>query len=74
VKLTKVIAEVTGSVWEVLKQPGDTVAAGETIVLVESMKMEIPVEAPAAGRLAELRVAKGDAVNDGDTVATIEAG
>jgi biotin carboxyl carrier protein len=38
------------------------------------MKMEIPVEAPAAGRLAELRVAKGDAVNDGDTVATIEAG
>ena len=52
----KVIAEVAGKVWKIEARPGATLAADDVILILESMKMEIPVEAPCAGRVAEIRV------------------
>jgi biotin carboxyl carrier protein len=68
----KVLSEVTGSVWKLLKKPGDTVSAGDEIMLIESMKMEIPVIAEEDGTIAELHVAETDAVQEGQLVATLE--
>ena len=65
----KVIAEVAGKVWKIEAQPGAQLAADDVILILESMKMEIPVVAPAAGKLLELRVKVGDMVNEGDVVA-----
>lgn len=66
-------SEVTGKVWKLLIQPGATVAAEDTILIVESMKMEIPVVSPGAGTLAEVLVGEGDSVEDGQVVARLEA-
>ncbi len=68
----KVLSEISGSVWKVEVQPGQAVQAGQTLLVVESMKMEIPVEAPAAGTVRELRVAEGEAVSDGQWLATLD--
>ena len=70
----KVHSEVTGSVWKLLKMPGDRVAAGDEIMLIESMKMEIPVLAEEDATVAELHVAETDAVQEGQVVATLDAG
>jgi acetyl-CoA carboxylase biotin carboxyl carrier protein len=64
-------AEIAGTVWKIVKQPGEAVAEEEPILVLESMKMEIPVLAPEAGTLRELLVAEGDAVSDGTPVAVI---
>lgn len=66
-----VIAEVAGKVWKIEARPGALLAADDVILIVESMKMEIPVVAPAAGKLLELRVKEGDMVNEGDVVAVV---
>lgn len=65
---TNVATEVTGSVWEVVVEVGAAVAPGDTLMIIESMKMEIPVEAPGAGTVREIRFAKGDAVEEGQVV------
>jgi acetyl-CoA carboxylase biotin carboxyl carrier protein len=67
----KVLAEVTGSVWKVLVKVGDAVEMDSPVVLIESMKMEIPVLAPESGVVSELPVAVGDSINEGDLVITI---
>jgi len=69
---TPVEAQITGNVWKIEKTVGDTVALEEVILILESMKMEIPVEAPCAGRLAEIRVREGDNVEEGAVLAMIE--
>ncbi len=69
----RVRSEIAGSVWKILKQPGEAVAEEEPLLLLESMKMEIPVMAPRAGRVAEIRVAEGEMVAEGDVVAVIAA-
>ena len=69
--MTAVRTEVAGSVWKVEVAVGQSVAAGDALVIVESMKMEIPVEAPAAGTVAEIRVAEGDRVAEGAVVVTL---
>jgi acetyl-CoA carboxylase biotin carboxyl carrier protein len=69
---TQVEAQIAGSVWKIEKSVGDAVDEDEVILIIESMKMEIPVEAPCSGRLAELRVAEGDAVEEGMILAVIE--
>ncbi|WP_029003564.1 urea carboxylase [Azorhizobium doebereinerae] len=69
-----VSAGVPGNVWKVLVAPGAPVAAGETIAIIESMKMEIAITAHAPGRLREVRVAPGRTVRTGDVVAVLEAG
>jgi biotin carboxyl carrier protein len=67
-----VVAEIAANVWQVPVEVGQTVATGDTIAILESMKMEIPVEAPVAGKVAELRVAPEDQVNEGDVIAVID--
>ncbi|GAN75955.1 biotin/lipoyl-binding carrier protein [Acidisphaera rubrifaciens] len=69
---TRVLADVSGSVWKIEAAPGDQVAEGDTILLLESMKMEIPVPAPHAGRIAAILVEPEQAVTEGDAVALIE--
>ncbi len=69
--MTEVRAEVTGTIWKLEAAIGQSLAEGDAILIVESMKMEIPVEAPRAGTLAELRVAEGEAVQEGQLVAIL---
>jgi acetyl-CoA carboxylase biotin carboxyl carrier protein len=65
-------AEMVANVWKVVAAAGDVVAEGDTLVILESMKMEIPVLAEDAGVLAELKVAEGDVIQEGDLIAVIE--
>jgi acetyl-CoA carboxylase biotin carboxyl carrier protein len=60
------------TVWRVLVSVGDDVAAGDELLVLESMKMEIPVVAPKAGRIAGVHVAEGQSVAEGDLLAAIE--
>ena len=62
-------AEMVANVWKVVASAGDAVAAGDTLVILESMKMEIPVLAEDGGTLAELAVNEGDVVQEGDLIA-----
>lgn len=66
-------SEVTGNVWKVLLEPGTAVSEGDVIMILESMKMEIPVEATATGTLAEVLVAPEDQVEEDQLVAVIES-
>jgi acetyl-CoA carboxylase biotin carboxyl carrier protein len=68
----KIRSEITGTVWKIVAQPGAALAADDTIMILESMKMEIPVLAPEAGRLVELLVAEGAPVKEGQDVAVFE--
>jgi len=68
---TLVRAEITGNVWKIDVEDGARVGGGDTLIIMESMKMEIPVESPAAG-VCRLRVAEGDSVQEGDVLAEIE--
>ena len=68
----KIVCEVAGKVWKIEAQPGARLAADDVILILESMKMEIPVTAPRAGKLLELRVKEGDALNEGDVLAVME--
>lgn len=69
----EVKTEITGSVWKIEKQVGEVVDVGDAVMIMESMKMEIPVIAEEAGTLVELRVKQGDAVSEGDVVAILKA-
>ena len=69
---TEVESQVTGSIWKIEKAVGDEVAQDEIILIIESMKMEIPLEAPCSGRIAEIRVAEGDSVDEDQVLAVIE--
>ncbi|MDQ3915495.1 MAG: biotin/lipoyl-binding carrier protein [Actinomycetota bacterium] len=68
----EVLAEMVANVWKVVAAAGDRVEEGDTICILESMKMEIPVEAPVAGTVARLDVAEGAVVQEGDVIAVIE--
>ena len=69
---TEVEAQVAGTVWKLETGVGSEVAAGDVLLILESMKMEIPVEAPRAGRVAALRVSEGDSVEEGAVLAVLE--
>lgn len=62
---------VTGKVWKIEKAVGDAVAAGESVMILESMKMEIPIESPVAGVLKSIAVAEGESVNEGQVLAVV---
>jgi acetyl-CoA carboxylase biotin carboxyl carrier protein len=64
--------DITGSVWKVLKSPGDRVEEDEPILIMESMKMEIPVAAPEPGVVREILVKEGDTVGDGTVVVRVD--
>ena len=68
----RVEAELVANVIKVLVAPGDAVEVGDMLVLLESMKMEIPVETEWAGTVAEVGVTEGDVVNEGDLIAVVD--
>jgi biotin carboxyl carrier protein len=68
----EVKAHITGVVFQITSKAGDSVAAGDPVIVLESMKMEIPVEAPRAGTVREIKVAEGQTVQEGDTVAVLD--
>ena len=70
--MTEVRAEITANVWQVHAEVGQTVAEGDTLAILESMKMEIPVEAPVAGTVTAVHVKPDDQVQEGDLIAVIE--
>ena len=70
--MTEVRAEITANVWQVRTEVGAKVAEGDELVILESMKMEIPVTAPLDGTVVELRVAPEDKVQEGDVVAVLD--
>jgi acetyl-CoA carboxylase biotin carboxyl carrier protein len=65
-------AEMVANVWKVVAAKGDSVDDGDTLVILESMKMEIPVLAESAGVIAEIAVNEGDVVQEGDLIARVE--
>ena len=68
----EVTTEVTGNVWKIEVNAGDDLAAEDVIMILESMKMEIPVVAPVPGTVSEMRVAEEDRISEGDVVAVID--
>lgn len=68
-----IVAELTCSVWKIEAVAGARVAAGDTLIIMESMKMEIPIMAPADGVVAAVLVAEGDQIEEGQAVVTLEA-
>jgi len=68
----EVTSEVTGNVWKIQAKVGDVLSEEDVIMILESMKMEIPVEAPVGGKLVELLVAEEDSVDEDQVVAVIE--
>jgi biotin carboxyl carrier protein len=69
---TEVEAQIAGNVWKIEKSAGDPVAEDDVLIIIESMKMEIPVEAPCGGVIREIRVSEGDAIEEGAVLAVIE--
>ncbi|SDQ41454.1 biotin/lipoyl-binding carrier protein [Thermostaphylospora chromogena] len=70
--MAEVRAEMVANVWKVVVSEGDTVDEGDTLVILESMKMEIPVVAEDPGVVSKLAVAEGDVVQEGDLIAVID--
>ena len=70
--MANVEAHITGTVWKIEVEVGDTVEEGDTVVVLESMKMEMPIEAEDEGTVAEIRCEEGQAVSEGDTLVVLE--
>jgi acetyl-CoA carboxylase biotin carboxyl carrier protein len=68
---TNVCAHITGTVWKIEVKQGDQVMEGQTCVILESMKMEMPVESPANGTVDSIACSEGQAVNEGDVLVTL---
>jgi acetyl-CoA carboxylase biotin carboxyl carrier protein len=62
---------MAGTIWKIVKAPGDSVDYGDTVAILESMKMEIPIEADNSGTIAKFLVAEGDVVDDGTPIAEL---
>src|SRR5699024_7798869 len=72
IKMEEVKASMAGNVWKIVVEEGETVEEDQDIVILESMKMEIPIPAEDDGTVKEIKVEEGDFVNEGDTIAIIE--
>ncbi|MDQ6745895.1 MAG: biotin/lipoyl-binding carrier protein [Actinomycetota bacterium] len=70
--MSEVEAHITGTVWKVEVKVGDTVQEGDTVVILESMKMEMPVEAEDPGRVTEILCQEGQSVSEGDPLVVLE--
>ncbi len=68
----RIASEITGTVWKITAQAGQSVSAGEPIMILESMKMEIPVVSEDGGTVREILVKEGEAVQEGQVVAVID--
>jgi len=69
---TQVLAHITGTVWKIEVKEGDSVNEGDTVVILESMKMEMPVESPAKGTVKEIKVKEGSPVEEGAVLMVLE--
>ena len=70
--MTEIVAPMSGNIWKILANEGDQVGEDDEIIIMEAMKMEIPVTAPSAGVLKSLKVKEGDPVEANDVLAEIE--
>lgn len=70
--MNNIVAVMAGNVWKVLVKPGDFVAEGQDVVILESMKMEIPITADFDGTVKEVRINEGDFVNEEDILVVLE--
>jgi len=70
--MSQVLANMAGNVWKVLVKAGDQVEAGQDVVILESMKMEIPITLESGGIVKEVKVNEGDFVNEGDVLVELE--
>ncbi len=70
--MADVEAHITGTVWKIEVSVGDEVDEGDTVVILESMKMEMPVEAEDAGKVAEIRCEEGQSVSEGDVLVVLD--
>ena len=71
--VVNVKSEIAGNVWKIQTKPGDKVEVDGEIMILESMKMEIPVLSPRAGIIKEIRVSEGEAIDEGQLVAILDA-
>jgi acetyl-CoA carboxylase biotin carboxyl carrier protein len=69
---TEITAHITGTVWKIEKRAGERVAEGDAVVILESMKMEMPVESPVAGQVVEVRCAEGQSVQEGAVLVVVD--
>ena len=65
-------AHITGTVWKIEVKVGDDISEGDTVVILESMKMEMPVEAEDDGKVAEIKCEEGQSVSEGDVLVVLE--
>jgi acetyl-CoA carboxylase biotin carboxyl carrier protein len=70
--MADITAHITGTIFKIEKQIGDNVAEGDEVIILESMKMEIPLESPVAGTVKAIHVEEGQAVEEGMVVAVVE--
>ncbi len=70
--MANVEAHITGTVWKIEVEVGDKIGEGDTVVILESMKMEMPVEAEDSGTVAEIRCEEGQSVSEGDVLVVLE--
>ncbi len=70
--MSEIVASMAGNVWKVLVKVGDQVEEGQDVVILESMKMEIPIAAESGGTVKELKVNEGEFVNEGDIIVKVE--
>jgi biotin carboxyl carrier protein len=70
--MTEVKAELVGNLWKIVTEVGQQVDEDDTLMILESMKMEIPITTPVAGTVKEILVAEGEVVQEGQTVAIVE--
>ena len=69
---TQVLAHITGTVWKIEVKEGDAISEGDTVAILESMKMEMPVESPAGGVVIEIKVKEGSPVEEGAVLMILE--
>ncbi len=69
---TEIESQITGNVWKIEKKVGEVVEEDDILMIIESMKMEIPVESPCAGRVVQICVAEGDSVEEGAILAVVD--
>ncbi len=72
--MAEVVAQMVGKVWKIVANEGDCVEEGDPIIIIESMKMEIPIEAEVSGKVTKIHVTFDQTVNEGDVVAEIDEG
>lgn len=70
--MSKVISTMAGNVWKIHVNVGDKVEEGQEVVILESMKMEIPIDAETSGTIIEIKIEEGDFVNEGDVLMEVE--